>query len=262
MLIPSLVKDIVATSLGLFGFAHFVLFKLHLPARYVMYTFPLAAILVLAANFEPTVAALGERWPAFNHSVRHLYRHAGIRWGTLGLAALAFCYIQSHYTVMSVVQVDSDALQLYRYLQTLPKDVLIAGHPEEMDNIPLFARRKVLVNQELSLPYFTGYYAQVRQRLFAMLAAYYTTDIQDVQHFVQRYSVDYILVNTQHFSASFLQGGIYDEPFGSFIRQQLDTHKRFALLNVSALQRVYERGPYILVSFVDRQKGEHGTSAD
>ena len=95
-----------------------------------------------------------------------------------------------------------------------------------------------------------------------MLAAYYATDIQDVQRFVQSYSVDYILVNTQHFDAPFLQGAIYYEPFGSFIRQRLDTHKRFALLDVPTLQRVYERGPYILISFVDRQKGEHGTSAD
>jgi hypothetical protein len=262
VLIPSLATDMAATSLGLFGLAHLVLFKLHLPARYVMYTFPLAAILVLAANIEPAVAAAGKRWPACDHGARHLYRHPGIRWGTLGLVALVFFYAQNRYTIMSVRQVDSDALHLYRYLQTLPKDVLIAGHPEEMDNIPLFARRKVLVNQELSLPYFTGYYAQVRQRLFAMLAAYYATDIQDIQRFVQSYSVDYILVNTQHFDTLFLQGTIYDEPFGSFVRQRLDIHKRFALLDAPILQRVYERGPYVLISFIDRKKGEHGTSAD
>jgi hypothetical protein len=95
-----------------------------------------------------------------------------------------------------------------------------------------------------------------------MLAAYYATDIQDIQRFVQSYSVDYILVNTQHFDTLFLQGTIYDEPFGSFVRQRLDIHKRFALLDAPILQRVYERGPYVLISFIDRKKGEHGTSAD
>jgi hypothetical protein len=153
-------------------------------------------------------------------------------------------------------------MHLYRYLQTLPKDALIAGHPLEMDNIPLFARRKVLANQELSLPYYRGYYAEVRRRLSASLAAYYANDAQEIQHFVQQYGVDFILVNRRHFTPEFLSGTIYYEPFNSFVKQRLSTHQRFALLEAAVGQHVYADGSYILVSFVDLQKGRDGGAAD
>jgi hypothetical protein len=48
----------------------------------------------------------------------------------------------------------------------------IVGHPVDMDNMPLLARRQVLANQELALPYYTGYDAAIHQRLLDMLLAY------------------------------------------------------------------------------------------
>jgi hypothetical protein len=259
--IPSVVKDLLWTSIALFVLAHLVLFRLHLPARYVMYTFPLAAMLLLATNVERTSTAIGMHWPALLHTLRVLYARPGLRWVTVALLALTSLAIQTRYGVLSGQRVESDALQLYRYLQTLPKDVLIAGHPFEMDNIPLFAIRRVFVNHELSLPYFTGYYAEVRQRLFALLAAYYAADVEEVQRFVRHYGIDYILIDRRHFAPPFLCGSIYREPFNSFIKRRLDDRQRFALLVAPALQRVYTSGPYTLVSFVERKRGRYGSSA-
>jgi hypothetical protein len=263
--VPEVARDLVWTSLGLFGLAHLLLFKLHLPSRYVLYTWPLAALLVLAANYETTCAALDSRWPSLCSSLRRLTERRNLCWLLLGLAACGFVYVQNRYIVNLdplEVKVDSTAMHLYRYLQTLPKNALIAGHPVEMDNIPLFARRKVLVNQELSLPYYRGYYAEVRQRLFDSLGAYYADNMQEIQRFVQQYGVDFILVNTRHFMPEFLSGTIYYEPFNSFVKQRLSTHQRFALLEAAVRQHVYAYGPYILVSCVDMQKGRDGGAAD
>jgi hypothetical protein len=140
-------------------------------------------------------------------------------------------------------------MQLYRYVQTLPKDALIAGHPLDMDNIPLFARRKVLVNQELSIPYYTGYYAEVRQRLVDSLLAYYTETPQELQQFVRRYGVDYMLLNTQRFTAQALQDAVYYEPFNTLVKQRLAAQPHFALFDPAVGRRVYTNGPYILVAF-------------
>jgi hypothetical protein len=265
LVIPGLVKDMVWTSVLLFALAHLLLFKLHVPSRYVLYTLPLAALLVIAANGEGTLTALGTRWPVLRQGVRWLVGHRHLGWLGLGVLALAFVYVQNRYVVgldPLTVRVDRTALQLYAYLQTLPKDIVIAGHPLEMDNVPLFARRKVLVNQELSLPYFTGYYAEVRQRLHDSLLAYYAADAQQVQRFVEHYGVDYILLNTAHFEPAFLRGRVYYEPFGSLLKQRLATQRRFALLEAPPGERVYVHGPYILVSFVHRQKGPDGRAQD
>jgi hypothetical protein len=263
--IPDVARDLVWTSLGLFVLAHLLLFKLHLPSRYVLYTWPLAALLVIAANYDTTRAALDSRWPSLCSFLRRLAERRSLCWTLLGLAACGFVYVQNRYVVNLdplEVKVDSTAMHLYRYLQTLPKDALIAGHPLEMDNIPLFARRKVLANQELSLPYYRGYYAEVRRRLSDSLVAYYADDAQEIQRFVQQYGVDFILVNRRHFMPEFLSGTIYYEPFNSFVKQRLSAHQRFALLEAAVGQQVYTHGPYILVSFVDMQKGRDGGAAD
>jgi hypothetical protein len=120
-----------------------------------------------------------------------------------------------------------------------------------MDNIPLLARRQVLANQELALPYYTGYYAAVRQRLLDMLLAYYADDVQQVRDFVEHYGVDYILLDTRRFAPAFLRGPIYDEPFNSVLKQRLSTQQPFVLREGLVGKRVYEHGPYVLISFVD-----------
>jgi hypothetical protein len=263
--VPEVTRDLVWTSLGLFVLAHLLLFRLHLPSRYVLYTWPLAALLVIAANYETTRTALNARWPSLCNFLRRVAARRSLCWTLLGLVACGFVYAQNRYVVNLdplEVKVDSTTMHLYRYLQTLPKDALIAGHPLDMDNIPLFARRKVLANQELSLPYYRGYYAEVRQRLSDSLVAYYTDDVQEIQHFVQQYGVDFILVNRHHFMSEFLNGTIYYEPFNSFVKQRLSAHQRFALLEATVGQHIYAQGPYILVSFVDMRKGRDAGAAD
>lgn len=250
-IIPPVVYDLLATSLVLFGLAYAVLFTLHLPSRYVLYTFPTALLLMIAANEGRTWSILSQRWPAIPQSIHRLFQRRRLCWGLLIMLATGYIWVQNCYIARVdplTVQVQRPALRLYRYLQTLPKDVLLAGHPLEMDNIPLFARRKVLANQELSLPYFPAYYATVRQRLLDSLLAYYAADEKQVHAFVQHYGVDYILLNRQHFTPEFLSGRLYFAPFDRLVRPHLSTPPRFALLEGRVGTIVYADGPYMLVS--------------
>lgn len=263
--VPAVVQDLAWTSLGLFLVAHGLLFKLHLPSRYVLYTWPTAALLLIAAHTAEAVTAVLARWPACRQWGRWWAEHRAYRWVGAGLLALTWVYVQQRYVVTVdplTVRVDRTALQLYRYLQTLPKDVVIAGHPLEMDNVPLFARRKVLANQELSLPYLVGYYSTVRQRLGEMLLAYYAADVRQVEDFVARYNVDYILLNTAHFEPTFVRGAIYYEPFNSLVKERLSPQGGFALRDALLERRVYAVGPYVVVSFTQQKKGAHGSPQD
>jgi hypothetical protein len=236
--VPPLARDVIVTSLVPFVLAYLVLFKLYLPGRYVLYPFMFAALVLIAANVEGTRIAVQQR----------LMSRPVLRWLALGLLLLGYTYAQHRYFVLQEIQVGRADMQLYQYIRSLPKDVVIAGHPLDLNNVPLLTQRQVLVNEELAEAYYTGYYPQVRQRLFDTFAAYYASDRGEIHRFVQRYGVDYILVNKHHFDPAFLQGQIYYEPFDSFLRQRLLPHQRFALLDMPADQHVYADGRYILVS--------------
>jgi hypothetical protein len=264
LVVPGIAWDGLWTSAVLFGLAHLVLFRMHLPSRYVLYTFPLVLLLVIAANGTSALRAVGRRWPALSQLGQRLAYHGRLCWTGVGLLALVFIYVQHNYIAFAdplTVRIDTEAMQLYRFLYTLPKDSLIAGHPLELDNVPLFAQRKVLVNQEVALPYYTGYYTEVRQRLLDSLTAYYAPETVDIERFVQHYGVDYLLINRAHFTPAFLRGTLYFEPFNSLVKQRLTTPGRFALLEAPGGERVYTRGPYEVVSFVHKKKENYGTTA-
>ncbi|GIX48973.1 MAG: hypothetical protein KatS3mg131_3184 [Candidatus Tectimicrobiota bacterium] len=248
--VPAVVGELLLTSGVLFLLAHALLFRLHLPSRYVLYTFPLAALLLIAANTPAALAGMRQRWPGLLARLASRPPRWNIGWALVAL--LAFAYVQNRYLVHLdplVVYVDRQAMPLYRYLHTLPKDVLIAGHPLDLDNVPLLAQRTVLVNRETSLPYFTGYYGQVRQRLFDTLAAYYAAEEAEVWRFVKKYGIDYLLLNRERFTPQFVRNGVYYEPFASFVRQRLTEPPRFALLALAKTHTVYAVGPYRLLSF-------------
>lgn len=56
--IPGVARDMAWTSLVPYVVAHLVLFRLHNPSRYVLYTLPLAALLIMAANVRPALDTL------------------------------------------------------------------------------------------------------------------------------------------------------------------------------------------------------------
>ena len=45
------------------------------------------------------------------------------------------------------------------------------------------------------MPYFTGYYRVVKERLLAMLDAYYADNWDDVSGFIRKYGVDALVVS-------------------------------------------------------------------
>jgi hypothetical protein len=260
---PPVAVDLVWTSAILFALAHLVLFRLHLPSRYVLYSLPLALLLLVGANGAGFVPALELRWPGLVGLFRGVRRRWFLFWPLLAALGAGYAVAQNRYFAAwdpLTVRIDADSMAAYRYLETLPKDALIAGHPLEMDNVPLFARRQVLANQELSLPYYPAYYHEVRRRLLDSLEAYYAQDAQVVRRLAERYAVDYVLLDRRQFAPEFLAGPIYYEPFGAWIKAKLPPSPRFVLLEGAVGERVWERGPYLVISLRNLQKGTDGAA--
>lgn len=248
--VPRVAVDLICTSLLLFALAHMVLFKLHLPSRYTIYTLPLALILIIGATTGPFWQALRGRKQMGLLMRSGLSEHKGVRWALLFVAMGLYGYIQGHFIVMrdsQVVTVDPVEMRLLAFLRALPKDTLIAGHPWDVNNVPLVSKRKVLVNHELSLPYHTGYYQKIRERLFDVFKAYYSNSWSDVEALVEKYGVNVLVINKDRFSDDFLQRRIYFEPFDSFVREFIKGRVGFVLRYPPRDKICFENERYIVL---------------
>ncbi|MBI4773870.1 MAG: hypothetical protein HY788_06770 [Deltaproteobacteria bacterium] len=229
---PSAAFHLIWTSLALFVLAHLVLFKLYLPSRYTSFTIPLALMIAIGANTNPFREAVRPFLEKRRRFIPEKPRARWLGWPAVVLLAIVYAYVQGHGIVRvdsEVAVLDGEEQDMLAFLATLPKDVVIAGHPCVMDNVPLISRRQVLVNRELALPYYTGYYAQVRKRLFDLFEAYYATSRQEVDRFSKAYGVDVWVIRQSDFEPAFLKGRIFDEPFNTVVKKRIGENDAFVL---------------------------------
>jgi hypothetical protein len=85
--------------------------------------------------------------------------------------------------------------ELYQFFLQQPKDTLIASLAPHTEELPSFTKRSILVSREHALPYHKGYYAQFRQRTIDQIKAEYSDDLNEVKQFIQKYRVDFWLLD-------------------------------------------------------------------
>ncbi|MGH2536675.1 MAG: hypothetical protein ACRDHL_04700, partial [Candidatus Promineifilaceae bacterium] len=121
---------------------------------------------------------------------------------------------------------------LYAYLQSLPKDVLLFGYPCEMDNVPTFARRKILFGCDN--PHPSG------AVMWDGLQAYYATSRVMLRSFCSQYRVSHLVVRPETLTADFLANNkIFFEPYEQRLRQQLPAGG-FVLAQLPTSSYLYE----------------------
>lgn len=97
------------------------------------------------------------------------------------------------------------ATDLYRFFQKQPQDILIASVSEEVNFLPTFAQRSILLGREYAIPYQVGYYSQFRQRTLDLISAQYSSDLGDVKNFIQKYGIDFWMVNRGAFIPEYVE---------------------------------------------------------
>ena len=244
--VPAMAVHLCWTSMALFVLAHMLLFRLHLPSRYTLYTLPLAFMLVIGASTGPFLAATQGAWAPLAGFLGRNRRG----WGLLAGVLVAYAWAQGHLIVQVDTQmavVDRTEREMLEFLKGLPKSALVAAHPVVANNVPLVARRKVLANEELSLPYQMGYYTQVRQRLLDLFEAYYARNWGEIEEFARKHDIAALVADKTHFSQTFLQGRIYFEPFGSLVRKRLEHKGGFALMAPPRERVCFENHRYLVI---------------
>jgi hypothetical protein len=212
---------------------------LYLPSRYVQWSLPLvfsvAAGLALAILCHEAAARLRPGRPAPLAAALALLFAGGV---ALYPAEYRGAFQPDRHPAITA------------YLRDQPKDVLVAGVPHDADWVPAMTGRRVLVAHEYALAYHLGYYREVRQRMDDLIDAYYDEGTKRLAGLVERYGVDFFLVDHSAFDASTAGrawAGREFAPFHLTIAARLNRPRRYALQDLADRCAVVDDGQVALV---------------
>jgi hypothetical protein len=186
--LPRLLVLLIASAL-MYLAARAMAFRLFIPGRMLVYTWPpvLALILCLGLASAPTLPwrnrRIDLRVPLFIGLLASVVLLFGPDSGSLGRG-------------MNDLRPNA---ALYDYLRSTPKNVLVAGDPRETDNIFTFSARNIYNSHLASHPLYPKYYAEIRRRILACQAAYFATRPEDAAAFFRQEKIDLFVVCVDHY---------------------------------------------------------------
>lgn len=156
-----------------------------------------------------------------------------------GSLLFALFFIQFMNPAMHTPTEDEQAL--YSYLETLPKDALLAGDPCSLDGVPLYAKRSILFNCER--------YDRPDAMIRDALSAYYAADWDEIYAFCREYGVSHLVINAESYTNDVVQNREYFfEPYTSQVDEIIRSRPRYLLAQVSADKRLFDVGRFQVVS--------------
>lgn len=239
--VPKLAWRVLGSAIGLYVVAWFALFYLYVPERYLQLSIPVLYTFLLAGLLDVILRVISKVKTSDTLKTGFLIT-------PLVLITLLFSWLWDE----NLLNPGIEMLTVCNYLKHTPKSTLIATTPGLADNIPLYARRSVLVSQEAYIPFHQGYFREMKMRLKDFLVAYYSTTPAPLIQFIQKYKVDYMMVNLQDYSLERTQKlskkyyHSFSEPFYHQLTQNYKTQD-FLLSHPNASCRVVQAGNYILI---------------
>ncbi|NET04752.1 MAG: hypothetical protein F6K16_08430 [Symploca sp. SIO2B6] len=200
----TILPQVLLASLGMFFAAHALLFRLHLPSRYAGHS--LRIILTLTSGIV-LVVLIDAMWHWAKQHSRLLFPIPGLLALTTTVfligVLLSYPFLVDKFP-LTAYKVGTTP-SLYQFFQQQPKTSLIASLAHEVNELPTFAQRPILIGGEYAIPYHKGYYDQFRQRTLDLIEAQYSSDSNLVRKFIQKYGVDFWLVNQAAFNPDYLK---------------------------------------------------------
>lgn len=176
---PSYLYSSTIASIVLFIIAYLTLFYLYLPHRYITYTLPLIPVYIIGSLLFKLEQDNAKRpwliWPLI----------------------LLICFGASKLWREDLIFVGKVQRKALQYLSKTPKDSMIAAPMELASNIVVFSYRSVIVSSEVNIPFHQAYYKEISKRVQDLNQLFKTEDLEYIQNFVQKYNIDYIVVDTK-----------------------------------------------------------------
>jgi hypothetical protein len=137
----------------------------------------------------------------------------------------------------------SEYANLYTFInKNTPKDALIAGQPDLMDDVITFGKRKVFVSYELSHAWVEPYWSKIKKRTFDFFKAYYSTNPEDIREFCRLNNIAYLVVNEKDFDPKSFSKTMYFQPFDKYIKEMANADTKFAILEKAEFPPVFDCG--------------------
>jgi hypothetical protein len=135
---------------------------------------------------------------------------------------------------------------LYSAIKKLDESALIAGWPEGvMNQVPIATKRTAFLTQETHMPYHSEMTLLMRERMRALIAAYFATDTWPLRELVTRFGVTHLVVEWSHFHTP----PSYFEPFDADLRRALHAARgqRYEVLELAERAAVFTDEKYALL---------------
>ncbi|MGF1494195.1 MAG: hypothetical protein ACFBSC_17445 [Microcoleaceae cyanobacterium] len=207
-----LLPEILLASTGLFLLAHAFLFRLHHPSRYSQHSLRIVA--AIAGGIVITI-------------LLDFFRQRFIiqtLWPKVGLFALLFvllCYPSLFNRFPTTNYVVGRYSALYEFLANTPLDTRIASIASQVNNLPAFTQRSILVGSEYALPYHQGYYAEIQQRAEALAQAQYSSDLAEMKSLIQQYGINLWLIESNFSEPDYIDQNSFFQIVNPQITQQI-----------------------------------------
>ena len=195
----TVVKLLVA-SLGMYIFAHLVLFRLHLPSRYTTHSLRIAVAISAGITITVVLDYLRKKFKT-NFS----YKKSKILFSGVIIATMLLTYSDFLDYHSPTGYKEGSYPDLYQFFQQQPKDIVIASLTKESDNLPTFAKRSVLVSREYAIPYQLGFYKPFSQKVKDLITAQYSNNLEKVQQIIRQYNISYWLIEEKSFNLEYVQ---------------------------------------------------------
>ena len=215
-----LLLDILLASLGWFFLAHLLLPKLYVPARYTQHS--LRVLMAIAAGIMLTL--LLDRLRQWRPQEK--WKSIALKIGGILLAIMLIVPQIPTVFLSENAQLIGGVPNLYEFFAQQPKDVMIASLSEEVNSVPTFSQRSILVGREYVLPYHIGYYREMRQRAIDLLTAQYSSDPATVKNFVDQYGVDFFVLDRDAFEVDYIDDSDWLEQFQPVAEDAIDRLER------------------------------------
>jgi hypothetical protein len=217
--------------------AHLMLFRLHLPSRYVQWSLPLvlavAAGLALAILSAEATARFRPAWRGSLAAALALVFGGGV---ALYPGRYHSNFIRDEHPAITA------------HLRAQPKGVVVAAPPRAAGSLAALSGRPTLVGREYAVAYHLGYYGEVGRRTRDLIDAYYDEGTTQLAALVERYGVDFFLVDDAAFDAttSRRMWGRF-EPFTSAVATRFDRPRRYTLQDLAGRCAAVRDGTVALV---------------
>ncbi len=176
-----------------YALAYILFIKLYEPNRYVIFVWQCLSLCIFPFTCELILKFVQVRFA--KASKPGLFSKVKLHWIVIILTIFVLTYSSLRFVLNRGGNLHALPTETYQFLKTLPKGALIAAHPRDASDITMRSQRSVLLMETALFPYNVKFYEEMKDRLTAIWATMYATDIQPILELKQKYKVDYFILN-------------------------------------------------------------------